>query len=120
MCFIGKALRTITVSEDKPLMGYRAWNYGLASPYTWRKSVWTLKKTAKAHAKPTLNGETGLYCFKTSQALRSRTRWGPNPIHGIIKIWGTVVVHEDGYRASHAAIVRITKGKEHLPVSEGT
>jgi hypothetical protein len=118
MCYIGKALKTITVPQDKPLIGYRAWNISLASPFTFRKTNWGLKKIAKAHSKPTLKGETGLYCFKTSQTLRSQTRYAPHPIHGIIHIWGTIVVHEYGYRASHATIVKITKGKENLPATE--
>ncbi len=114
MCILGKVKKVVEVPQDKAILAYRSWNIGLQSTSSVRaKTKWRLGKVVRTHAKPTAINQYGLYCF-TSPAARKNGLW-KTAMMGTIKIWGTVVFHESGYRASHAEIVKITKGKEYLP-----
>jgi hypothetical protein len=112
MCQLGECIKIEQIPEDKALLAYRMWGAGLASVVmNSTRSKWTLDKVVRAHANPTKNNFAGLYGFK-SPRRRPITTGGY--IAGTIKIWGNIAIHEFGYRASHARILKITKGWENL------
>lgn len=124
MCDIGKKVRMLKVPKDKPLVGYRGWLNNLVSLYTYGfrwKGVG--EETAATSGTVAAKNTVGLYAFKTEEDFKeevghgfgAKTRsslWHTNPsIHGVVEMWGTVVEHEKGYRASHARITKIVRGK---------
>lgn len=122
MCYIGGRVRVLNVPKDKPLVGYRAWDEGLRSLYA--EFFWEgIGKETQPINEPTTRNESGLYAFKSEEAYNKEMghKYGASttnkllgynpPIHGMVEMWGKVVEHRGGYRASHARITKIVKGK---------
>ncbi len=115
MCNLGKVKRIVEIPREKALLAYRAWKVGLQSLFRTRaRTKWALGKVVRAQARPKETNRVGLHAFKDHR-LRRRYYNGSSLILGTIKVWGTVIIHEYGYRATHAEIVRISKGKEFIP-----
>jgi hypothetical protein len=113
MCVLGKVLEVVEIPKEKAFIGYRAWDQGLLSlSFQKPRSRWAIGKDVKSHAKPTAKNNVGLYSLKSPSARTSEGWVGD--ILGTVKVWGTVIIHEKGYRASCSSITRITKGKEFL------
>jgi hypothetical protein len=114
MCQLGNVQKVVTVDKKDALVAYRAWGLNLSSLYQpHSKTKWQQGKVVRAHTAPTKKNAAGLYGFK-AQDVRNR-QYGTKSIRGVIKVWGTVAIHEFGYRATHAEIVKITAGKKHVP-----
>ena len=118
MCNLGKVVKVVEVPQEKALTAYRCWGAGLESLFMPKtKTKWRLGRVVRANSAPTKTNYCGLYGFKTVELRRNGFRTNPKQVQGEIKIWGTVVFHEKGYRSTHAEIVKITKGKQLVDVS---
>jgi len=91
-----------------PLVGYRVWQWdeiGLKSlnAIRWRPGeVLSAEcKTKGCHEAPQSDCTCGVYAAKSLDRLR-RIGYPPDRIHGEVYLWGTVVEHEDGWRAQFA------------------
>lgn len=119
MCNLGEIVRKITVSESEPLVGYRAWKK-LLRPLAIGAPAWSPDGVTRADKTPAKNNTNGLYAFKSAKVYNTQMMFPVTessfawPITGTVEMWGTVVVHEFGYRASHARIKKIISGKEHV------
>ncbi|HZU42951.1 MAG TPA: hypothetical protein VE994_09790 [Terriglobales bacterium] len=91
-----------------PLVGYRVWQWdeiGLKSLNTvrWRPGeVLSAEcKTEGRHEAPQSDCTCGVYAAKSLDHLR-RIGYTQDRIHGEVCLWGTVVEHEDEWRAQFA------------------
>jgi hypothetical protein len=114
MCQLGNVEKVVKIDKKDALVAYRAWGFNLSSLYQpHSRTKWEEGKIVRSHAAPTKKNAAGLYGFKTQDSRN--LQYGTKAIRGIIKVWGTVAIHEFGYRATRAEIVKITAGKKHLP-----
>jgi hypothetical protein len=110
MCKLGKFVKIIEISEQDALNGYRRWAKRRRDTFTplffshIPGSDWVKGKTIASDRLPKQRNKNGLWCWsekkKNDESYSSFTK-------GQIKIWGTIVVHEYGYRAQFAKIVKI-------------
>ena len=109
---IGEDVEVIQVPKDQPLTAWRGWRVDENDPYRLQSvslcSKWSRLKRADEvpqlalYPKWAWNNGHGLWAFKTcDDSLRSDYR---SDVQGRVKLWGTVVVTERGYRAEHAKI----------------
>lgn len=91
-----------------PLVGYRVWQWdeaGLMSlnAVRWRAGeVFSAECSAKGgHESPLTDCTCGVYASKSLGHLR-RLGYTENRIYGEVLLWGTVVEHEEGWRAQFA------------------
>jgi len=91
-----------------PMVGYRVWQWdatGLKSlnGIEWHPGeAFTAQcKTQGCHEPPESNCTCGVYASKSFNHLR-RIGYTQERIHGEVWLWGTVVEHEDGWRAQFA------------------
>lgn len=117
----------------EPIIGYREWeikqgsNYwlnGIGVDYRWHKGVNTFRCFQDAkHKKPKFNCSCGFWAYKDVtkifdhlfsrlvyvKDIRDLFRSTTN-IAGIVKLTGTIIEHEEGYRAEKAEIVELFVG----------
>lgn len=90
------------------LVGYRAWQWdeiGLKSlnriPWHPGEPLAAKCNTQGCHDTPQSDCTCGIYASKTLHQLR-RIGYAQDRIHGEVCLWGTVVEHEEGWRAQFA------------------
>lgn len=108
-------------SVDHPVIGFRTWKYG--GPGKDLKSVaqthrWTKRIEARClrpihlhrgHA-PAEGCDCGLYAFHDlPDAITYRTALDVTDVVGIVRGWGSLRVHQDGWRAQYAEILAIVE-----------
>ena len=112
MCQIGNFQTLVKVPKSKPIIAWRAWDTScLRSPRSplsslFSRSFWTCF-TKHSNVCPTKDNKSGFWSYRTRLLLRktySKTYW-TNVALGKVSLWGTVAVHEDGYRAQRAKIL---------------
>ena len=110
MCFSGTA--TIReVPEEEPMIGYRRFKVsddgsGLESIY-WGSPNW-LGGSVKANFVPGVENPYGLHAYLTPDGARQLIRRDDAPVLAEVEAWGQVAVHDDGFRAEHMRIKRMT------------
>jgi len=104
-----------------PIVGYRVWQWDAAGLKSLNDEPWSpgrrivagcraasrgliagrAEATHDAHDAPQANCTCGVYATKSLEHLRTTgyVRYG---IHGEVNLWGTVVEHEQGWRAQFA------------------
>jgi hypothetical protein len=91
-----------------PVVGYRVWQWGATGLKSLNGIEWhpgeafTAEcKTQGCHETPQANCTCGIYASKSFDHLR-RLGYTEQRITGEVWLWGTVVEHEDGWRAKFA------------------
>jgi len=90
-----------------PITGYRVWQWdgGLKSlnGIQWqpRRALASVCRAQRSHEGPHIECTCGVYASKSLEHLR-RQNYTDRRIHGEVSLWGTVVEHEQGWRAQFA------------------
>lgn len=91
-----------------PMVGYRAWQWDTAGLKSLNGIRWHPGRAFSAecksrgrHEAPRSECTCGVYASKSFDHL-SRIGYAQQPIHGEVCLWGTVVEHEEGWRAQFA------------------
>lgn len=128
MCLFGKCLNVRNLSSENSLFGIREWNeegYSLIAPYkgtTWFPScniasnlsdeideMFLLSKENMAEycsENISEKNNAGFYSYKSSKYNKTLGLWDRT---GLIKLWGTVIEYEFGYRSEFAEIILLKK-----------
>lgn len=114
MCCLGEVKEIITVPKEKALKGYRyfdettiSFNKETAVMAPYWSVEWVRKGINKAKGRISKNSQYGFWSFKNSSA---RYRHGGSfDFTATILLWGTIAVHELGYRSKYAEIVNLHK-----------
>lgn len=114
--------------REIPIMGWRTWNLSddLAQPRlmpagsgatdTWEPRVpmearcgaTPLLTRFRRHAAPDPSCTCGIYASRSPDVFeRPRPAWPPPTVVGTVSLWGTVIEHERGWRASFAYPARL-------------
>lgn len=108
-----RAVTTFRVPDSVvPVEGYRAWRVTRAGALVSvaGSTTWTAERPILAecewggHAAPAFDCTCGLYAFARLDHAVDITRWYRDVIIGRVALWGTVVEHERGWRASCGAV----------------
>ena len=97
------------------LIGYRFWRLGfdpagepvlwsVVAPYAWTDAV-TERADISASGGSWTPHMQGIYAFSEIGSMRQRLTGGL--LAGVVRLWGRVAVHEQGYRAERAEIVTL-------------
>src|SRR5437588_3873451 len=70
-----------------------------------------------SHGMPEFGCTCDIYATKSLDHLRSTRYWQYGSVHGEIWLWGSVVEHQDGYRAQFAYPKKLFLKSEDLPIS---
>ena len=90
------------------MIGWRVWRVTksgkfILSPHT--PEVWVPGEAVTADSTPSPDGATGLYACRTQSELWENQMLGrygvPDIVWGRVSMWGTVIEHVGGYRATH-------------------
>lgn len=91
-----------------PLVGYRVWQWDAAGLQSLNAIQWCPREALSAECKakgchhaPQSDCTCGIYASKGLDHL-SRLGYTGNRIHGEVFLWGTVIEHEEGWRAQFA------------------
>jgi len=90
-----------------PIVGYRVWRWdaGLKSlnGIQWQphQALTSVCRAQGSHEIPEARCTCGIYASKSLSHLR-RLGYMENRVHGEVNLWGTVVEHQDGWRAQFA------------------
>jgi len=104
-----------------PIVGYRVWQWDAAGLKSLNDEPWSpgrrivagcraasrglivarAEATHDAHEAPQADCTCGVYASKSLEHLRT-TGYARYGIHGEVNLWGTVVEHEQGWRAQFA------------------
>jgi hypothetical protein len=108
---------------DEPIEGWRIWNLSgdLATPRLLPAGsggdVWEpmravdavctvptiVRSGGRRHRAPGLSCSCGIHAGRSLESFpRPRPAWPPPTVVGTVSLWGTVVEHEQGWRAEHA------------------
>jgi hypothetical protein len=99
-----------------PVLAWRVWQLDAAGLRSLNGEAWTpgrplvagcrvagAHRTARLpHDAPQMRCTCGVYGSKTLHHLRSTQYWLYGSVHGEVLIWGSVVEHEQGFRAQFA------------------
>ena len=110
--------------DDEPVLGWRWWRWELATKtlrpwFFWEdEAAWPRHASGVAkclaaqvlrqHEHPTTECTCGFWAFRTEEQVHEYTDGkrivllGLVPVYGQVSLWGKVVEHEDGWRASKA------------------
>jgi hypothetical protein len=97
------------------LIGYRFWRLGfdpagepvlwsVVAPYAWTEAV-SEPADISAEGGSWTPHQQGIYAFSEIGSMRRRLTGGL--LAGVVRLWGRVAVHEQGYRAERAEIVTL-------------
>lgn len=91
-----------------PIVGHRVWQWGATGVKSLNGIGWPPGqplafecREQRCHETPQANCTCGIYASKTLDHLRS-LGYLENRIHGEVSLWGSVVEHEEGWRAQFA------------------
>lgn len=90
-----------------PVVGYRVWQWDATGLRSLNGTQWQPGKMIEAecmiqgHEVPQLGCKCGVHAAKTVAHLR-REEYDRNGIYGEVYLWGTVVEHQQGWRAQFA------------------
>jgi hypothetical protein len=91
--------------SDQYVVGWRSWNWdgsSLRGVYArWRSEEFTAS-CGHCDVVPSWDHVCGVYAAKGPESVHVFYGW--SPIVGRVEMWGEVIEHEKGYRASHARI----------------
>lgn len=114
--------------STEPVEGWRIWNLSddrdapRLRPAGSGVDAWTPRQPAEArcgaspvlslgrgtHRAPALECHCGIYAARSLKTFeRPRPAWPPPPVVGTVALWGTVIEHEDGWRARFAYPARL-------------
>ena len=83
----------------------------------FRLNHWQTNLANVPHDAPQFNCTCGIYATKNLDHLRRSQYWQYGSIHGEVFIWGSVVEHEQGFRAEFAYPKTLYLSPETLPVA---
>ncbi len=111
-------------SSSEPVEGWRIWNLSdddlgvpRLRPAGSGVDAWTPRRAVEArcgapallsvgrapHRAPDWGCRCGIYAGRSLETFgRPRPAWPPPPVVGTVALWGTVIEHEDGWRARFA------------------
>lgn len=126
MCMIGQLAGIIDVPEEEPIYALRKWIYDRGSLYpAYRMYIytgafkWETNSPTKADCYhcdgPSERCSCGLY---GTSYYEGTTRWSGvtrGEVYGVIKMWGRIAVHREGYRAEYAQPVATTRRIKGIP-----
>jgi hypothetical protein len=94
---------------------WRAWRRAGDYLTSFNGMIWEPDRPAEAIA-PTLNGSTGIYAKKTLRDIQIYTDGDRECVIGRVRLWGTIVEGEEGYRAERGRVIDLLgeKNKELL------
>jgi hypothetical protein len=87
-----------------PIIGYRRWKLCGGTLTSLNGYAWTpgraLVAKCRTHIAPQLKCSCGIYACKPDSPMGTMSKFAS--LHGEVSLWGTVVEHEDGWRAERA------------------
>lgn len=106
------------MNPTQPVVGFRSWrttedghlltqqpHYNPGRDCTW----WYEDRPAQAGVLPTEKNTSGLYAYAQIRPT------GGSLVHGAIVAWGTVVLHDRGFRAEYARPVALLVDEDYTP-----
>lgn len=97
--------------SDQYVLGWRSWNWdgsGLRGVYARWPSDEFAASCPHCELAPSWDHACGIYAVKTAADIH--VFHGGTSIVGMVEMWGYVIEHEFGYRASHARITQLWVG----------
>lgn len=101
--------------SDQPVVGWRSWVWNGVSLEGVRQAWPTSVFTARCHSCTEIPGwdhQCGIYAVKELDDVFRFAHTAQ--VVGTVEMWGDVVEHEDGYRASHARITELWVDSQHV------
>lgn len=92
------------------ITAYRCWDTSDGTYKSLNGHLWFPNEPMHADG-VSLAGSAGFYAFRTlEEAKKNAKSHGSRLAVGSVKLWGTIVEHDDGYRAEYAVIDKIISG----------
>jgi preprotein translocase subunit YajC len=119
-----------------PILGYRIWQWDVAGLCSFNGEFWQPGKWMEArckiydfalwrghqravhgpHRAPLMKCTCGIYAHKSLEHVREHG-YQRSRIHGQVSLWGTVVEHQQGWRAQYAYPKSFFLAPETLPIT---
>lgn len=110
-----------------PIIAWRVWQWDAAGLKSLNGETWLPRKrlqarcrdnaTCRFHEAPQFTCTCGIYASKILDHLRRTRSWQHGGVHGQVSLWGSVVEHEQGFRAEFGYPQRLYLPFDTLPVT---
>jgi len=110
-----------------PVVAWRVWQWDTSGLKSLNGEAWLSQKPLQAgcrvhtarlsHDAPEFNCTCGIHASKSLAYLRRTQFWQYGSVHGEVSLWGSVVEHEQGFRAEFAYPKAFYLSSDILPVT---